>query len=272
MDQCINHKSLLRVLLILSLTAISVCSAATGPELRTQQLFPIELQSGDLLIYHGPSDSLTVEGPAFVEWKWDDGELFLTSGGGFARVRPLKAFPHQPMTPEMITRARARYTNVPFIKERLTGVSDPADQEWAAAYTDWLDAISSFMRQQQVAYRDDARADRSVVTEELLARINTHDLVVPGSAVIAPVPDPRCTGRDVWVAYKGIPPKSNGSPNREVIMLRADYRDPTPPPSRISREAALNLHHAIYLATENRDKPTFIDLSTGLTIRPRNRR
>jgi len=270
MGQSINLKSMQMVLLILSLTTISVCSTATEPELRSQQLFPIKLQAGVLLIYHGPSDSLTIEGPAVVDWKWDDGELYMTSGAGSVRVRPLRAFPHQPMTPEMIAQAQAHFTSVPFIEERLARIPNPTDEEWADAYTAWLNAKSSFIRQLQIAYRDDGRADRAAVAEELLARINAHELVVPGSAKLAPVPDPRSTGRDIWVAYKGVPPKSNGSPDMWVIMLRADYHDPVPLPSRISREAALNLHHAVYLATENRDKPTFIDLSTGLTIRPRN--
>jgi len=132
------------------------CSdSSTGPQ--DSEFYPIELLTGDILLYEGPTDSLTFTGPAEVYWRWKSGELFMAGQGGSVRVRPLEQFPSEPMTPEMIAQARAHFTDVPFIEELLAGIPDPSDEEWATAYIAWLDTISAFHRQICITYRDDPR-------------------------------------------------------------------------------------------------------------------
>ncbi len=263
----IRHMLILSLITGLGLVIILSlgCSGLlTGP--RDSEFYPIEIDDGDLLIYEGPGDSLTITGPAMVYWYWERGELFMAYRAGIVRIRPLEQWPPATMTPEMIARAQARYTDVPYIEDLLAGIPDPSDEEWAVAYVAWLDAMSAFERQIKIDYRDDPRPDRTLVAQELLDQINQHELVVPGSAELADPQVPDDPTRFIWLVYKGVPPHDNGTPDMQVIVLLVNYQDPSPPATVISREDALWLHDLIdrfFLASPG---PLLIDLSTGLTV------
>jgi hypothetical protein len=247
---------------LMILLSLGCSDSMTGPG--DSEFYPIEIDDGDLLIYEGPSDSLTITGPARVYWYWVRGILFMAHGVDIVRVRPLRPFPSEPMTPEMIALAQARYTDVPFIEELLAGIPDPSDEEWATAYVAWLDTMSAFERQIMIDYRDDPRPDRTLVAQDLLDQINQHELVVPGSAELADPPVPEDPTRFIWLVYKGVPPHDNGTPDMQVIILTMYYQDPSPPATTISREDALWLHDFIDLLYEANVLPMLIDLSTGV--------
>lgn len=236
------------------------------PELRIMQFFPIELNAGDHLVYNGPNDSLTVEGPAVLNWIWESGSLFCESSVGSIRVRPLEEFTSQPMTPEMIERARGHFLSVPFIKEQLAGIDNPTNEIWATAYQEWLSSIRSLERSHKLSFQNSNSFNQTAVAAAIAVELNNNNLVVPGSATVADPGDPNSDDRDIWLTYMGVPPHEDGTPDQWVIMLRTNFQEHQTPASSISREDALRLHHAIYIALESSSSPLLVDLSAGVSI------
>ena len=241
------------------------CAKPVGPELRANQFFPFELAEGDQLVYQAPSGAVVVEGPATVKWEWINGELFLESESGRIRVRPLEEFPHEEMTEQMIASARSIYENVPFIEEYLAGNPSPTDQEWASAYTAWLDACGEFSTSLKNQFKNDARETATVVLD-IADLANQHELVVPGTVEIVEAAGTSDGVASLLMAYKGMPLNEDGSYDKVILDLSRDWHEPTALPIGISREDALLFHHGINTLFESSSGPLFIDISQGLSV------
>lgn len=240
------------------------CAKPVGPELRANQLFPIELSQGDQLVYQAPSGSVVVDGPATIEWEWADGELFMVGAFGKIRVRPLEEFPHEEMTEEMIVRARDRYSEVPFIVDFLEGNSNPTNQEWATAYETWLDACAEFATSLKLQFKSDNRS-MYTATQDIAAQANQHPLVVPGSVWVH-VAENDTDSATLFIRLRGVPLHPDGTiPETELILDRT-WEDPQALPTKISNDDALVLHHGINALFESSEGPLYVDLSTGLSI------
>ncbi len=234
------------------------------PELRANQFFPIKLVQGDQLVYQAPNGSVVVDGPATIEWEWADGELFMIGSFGKIRVRPLEKSPHQEMTDEMITRARARYSNVPFIVDYLEGNPNPTNREWAVAYNAWFAARAKFVAEMQMQYKNDYRSV-DTISAEYSARANQHPLVVPGS-VRAQYVGNDTDSITLLIRLRGVPPHPDGSLPETELVLDRNWQAPRALSTKISRDDALVLHHGINLLFESSAGPLYINLSTGLSI------
>jgi len=240
------------------------CAKPVGPELRTNQFFPIELAQGDQLVYQAPNGSVVVEGPATIEWEWADGELFMVGTFGKIRVRPLEEFPHQEMTDEMIIRARARYSDVPFIVDYLEGNPSPTNQEWAVAYEAWFAARAEFVAGMQMQYKNDYRSVE-MIAAEYSAQANQHPLVVPGS-VRAHYAENDSESVTLFICLRGVPLHPDGSLPETELILDRNWHNPQALPTEISKEDALVLHHGINALFESSEGPLYVNLSTGLSI------
>lgn len=240
------------------------CAKPVGPELRTNQFFPIELAQGDQLVYQAPNGSVVVDGPATVEWEWADGELSMVGAFGKIRVRPLEEFPHQEMTDEMIIRARARYSDVPFIVDFLEGNSSPTNQEWATAYETWLDACAEFATSLKLQFKNDYR-NMDAVTQDLAAQANQHPLVVPG-AVRVHFAENDTKSATLFIRLRGVPLHPDGTIPETELVLDRNWQDPQALPIEISKDDALVLHHGINALFESSEGPLYVDLSKGLSI------
>ena len=232
-------------------------------ELRANKFFPIELDTGDLLAYQGPNHGLTINGPATVEWLWEDGELFMKTTTETVRIRPLEKFPHEEMTEEMIAILKASHDDVPFIDNYLLGNTNPSDQEWAEAFEAWGNACSVFTDDLKTQFKNDRR-DISVVASDLKKRANLHDLVVAGSARAEWLPDEKQI--DLWLVLKGMPNHPDGTPDEVILILNRDRHEPAPLPTRITRKDALVLHHGINTLFESSKGPLVIKLGKGLFV------
>ncbi len=237
------------------------------PELRNNQLFPIQLESGDHFIFFGLADSLSITGPAVLEWNWSDGELFCSSGNHSVRVRPLEEKPSQPMTAEMLRNARSRYTDVPYIKDFLKGIDQPTDHQWATAFKAWTSEIQTLMQSKQNDYLDSGLLNPSDAARTIVSELNQHELVSPGSAVLANQEDPNSDSQNIWLHFKGVPPSESGKIIKWIIELSPTIDNKSTLPSSISRKSALQIHHAIFSLLEKSSNPLLINLSNGELIK-----
>ncbi len=265
-----NYKTFYSVFVAIILTSLIFgCSnSPTDPEPQVDEFFTCALDTGDFLIYQGPTHGLTIAGPDTVHWSWVAGGLFMGNSLATVRVRPLMPFPHEDMTEERIIEARARYVNVPFIDEWLEGNPDPTNEEWAEAYQAWFAARAEFTLNLRRQYRDDDREDRVLVVSELAEQANTHDLIVPDSVWFTPEEDNGSGMFDLWMVLKGMPLSPDGTPDEVILMLRPYWDEPEPSPtfSPISREYALDFHHGVNRLFESSAGPLLVDLSNGLSI------
>lgn len=241
------------------------CAKPVGPELRTNQFFPIELAQGDQLVYQAPNGSVVVDGPATIEWEWADSELFMVGSFGKVRVRPLEELPHEAMTDEMIVRARDRYSDVPFILDYLQDNPSPTNQEWATAYETWLDACAAFSTNLKTQFKYDAR-ETAIVIPDIADQANRHELVVSGSVEIIEAPGSGGVGASLLMAYRGMPLNEDGTYDRVILNLSRGWHESVAPTKEISREDALSFHHGINTLFESSSAPLFVDIGRGLSI------
>ncbi len=263
-----NYKASYSVFVAIILTGLIFgCSdSPTDSEPQADEFFTFTLDTGDFLIYQGPTHGLTIAGPDTVHWSWVEGGLFMGNRLATVRVRPLMPFPHEDMTEEMIIRARARYVSVPFIDDWLDGNADPTNEEWAEAYQAWHAATSDLSLDIRIQFRDDERVDRVLVVSELAEQLNNNDLIVANSVWFTPEEDVSNGKFDLWMVLKGMPLSPDGTPDEVILMLRPYWDEPEPLPVSISREYALDFHHGINTLYESSSGPLLIDLSIGLTI------
>lgn len=240
------------------------CAKPVGPELRTNQFFPIELAQGDQFVYQAPNGSVVVDGPATVEWEWADGELFMVGSFGKIRVRPLEELPHEAMTDEMIVRARDRYSDVPFIVDDLKDSPNPTNQEWATAYEAWFAARASFVAGLQLQFKNDGR-NVEMIAADYSAQANQHPLVVPGSVRVH-YAENDSESVTLFICLRGVPLHPDGSLPETELVLDRNWADPQALPTEISKDDALVLHHGVNALFESSEGPLYVDLSKGLSI------